>query len=151
MTQLGLRLDPFMAYNFVVEIDGLITSGFTEVLGLESEIQLEEYQEGGVNGYVHKFPTRTTYPSLVLSYGLTNIDTLWDWYQATCLGKVQLKNGTIMLLNTQRLPVMWWNFRKAYPVKWSGAEFNAADTQVAIESIELVHQGISKLPVFTAL
>lgn len=141
----GKRLDPYMAYNFVVEIDSLITGGFTEVTGLGSEIQLEEYQEGGVNGYVHKFPTRTVYSNLVLSKGLTDIDLLWNWYRDTTQGKIQLKNGTILLLDRQRLPVMWWNFKKAYPVKWDGPQFSASNTtEVAVERIELVHQGIDK-------
>lgn len=142
---LGMRLDPYMAYNFVVEIDGLITGGFMEVTGLGSEIQLEEYQEGGVNGYVHKFPTRTVYSNLVLSKGLTNIDLLWSWYRDATQGNIQRKNGTILLLNRQRLPVMWWNFKQAYPVKWAGPQFNANNTtEVAVERIELVHQGIDK-------
>ncbi len=141
----GVRLDPYMAYNFVVEIEGLITGGFTEVTGLESEIELESYQEGGVNGYIHKFPRRTLYPNLVLSHGLTDIDTLWHWYQAATGGKIHLKNGTIMLLNQQRLPVMWWNFQNAYPVKWVGPQLNASNaTAVAVERLEMVHQGIDK-------
>ena len=141
----GVRADPYMAYNFVVEIEGLITGGFTEVTGLESEIELESYQEGGVNGYIHQFPRRTRYPNLVLSHGLTDIDTLWHWYQAATAGKIQLKNGTIMLLNQQRLPMMWWNLKNAYPVKWVGPQFNASNaTAVAVERLELIHQGIDK-------
>ncbi|MEA5567777.1 phage tail protein [Anabaena sp. UHCC 0399] len=141
----GLRYDPYMAYNFVIEIDGLLTGNFSEVTGLESEIQTEEYQEGGVNEYTYKFPTRVVYPPLILNHGVTDIDTLWNWYQSGVDGKIKFKNGTIMLLDRKRLPVMWWNFKNAYPVKWSGPQFNAAnDSQVAIERVELVHQGISK-------
>jgi phage tail-like protein len=141
----GVRLDPYMAYNFVVEIEGLITGGFTEVTGLESEIELDSYKEGGVNGYIHQFPRRTSYQNLVLSHGLTDIDTLWHWYQAASAGKIQLKNGTIMLLNQQQIPVIWWNFKNAYPVKWVGPQFNATNaTVVAVEKLELVHQGIDK-------
>lgn len=146
---LGIRLDPYMTYNFLVEIEGLLTGGFSEVTGLESEIQLEEYQEGGVNEYVHKFPNQTVYPNLVLSHGLTNIETLWYWYRDATKGQIRLKNGTILLLNCQRLPVMWWNFKEAYPVKWVGPQFNASnDTEVAVERIELVHRGINKPSLF---
>lgn len=141
----GLRYDPYMSYNFVIEIDGLLTGNFAEVTGLESEINIEEYQEGGVNEYTHKFPNHIVYQPLVLSHGLTDLDTLWNWYEAARDGNVKFKNGTIMLLDRQRLPVTWWNFKNAYPVKWSGPQFNAAqDSQVAIERVELVHQGISK-------
>ncbi len=148
----GFRYDPYMAYNFVIEIDGLLTGNFAEVSGLEVELQTEEYQEGGVNSYTHKFPTRMVYQPLVLSHGLTDIDTLWNWYQSASEGQVQFKNGTIMLLDRRRLPVTWWNFTNAYPVKWSGPQFNATnDSQVAIERIELVHQGISKSALARAL
>ena len=141
----GVRSDPYMAYSFVVEIEGLITGGFTEVTGLESEIELESYQEGGVNGYIHQFPRRTRYPNLALSHGLTDIDTFWRWYKAATAGNIQLKNGTIMLLNQQRQEKMLWNFKNAYPVKWIGPQFNASNaTAVAVEKLELVHQGIDR-------
>ena len=140
-----LRYDPYMAFNFVVQIEGLLVGGFSEVSGLESEITVEEYQEGGLNGYVHKLAGPAKYPNLVLSHGLTDIDSLWAWYHQVSQGIVQRKNGTIMLLNRRRTPAMWWNFRQAYPVKWVGPKFNASSaTEVAVEQVELVHQGLSK-------
>jgi len=137
--------DPYMSYNFAVEIGGVVIGGFSEVSGLSSEIDLETYEEGGLNGYVHKFPKHTTYPNLVLSRGIINIDLFYIWYQATSQGLIQQLNGTILLLNNQQSPVMWWTFKKAYPVKWEGPQFNASNEEVAVEKIELVHQGISKL------
>jgi phage tail-like protein len=141
----SLRSDPYMAFSFVVEIEGLLVGGFSEVSGLESEITVEEYQEGGLNGYVHKLPGPAKYPNLVLSHGLTDIDSLWAWYHEVSRGIIQRKNGTIMLLDRRRVPAMWWNFRQAYPVKWVGPKFNASSaTEVAVEQVELVHQGLSK-------
>lgn len=137
--------DPYMAFNFAMEIGGVVLGGFSEVSGLSSEITLESYQEGGANGFVHQFPTRTTYPNLVLSRGLVNIDLFYLWHKATSEGMVQRMNGTILLLNNQRIPVMWWTVKNAYPVKWNGPMLNASSSEVAIEQIELVHQGISKL------
>ncbi|MEG4069215.1 phage tail protein [Microcoleus sp. Pol11C2] len=140
---LGASLNPYMPYNFLVELDGLVTGGFMEVSGLESEIKLESYEEGGQNDYVHHFPTRITYPKLVLSKGLTDVWTLWSWYDDVCQGKIRRRNGTIMLLDHQRLPVRWWNFKDAYPVKWTGPQFNSSAQEVAVEKIELVHRGIT--------
>lgn len=141
----GVRFDPYMTYNFVVEIEGLITGGFTEVTGLESEIELESYLEGGVNGYIHQFPRRTRYPNLVLTHGITDSDTLWHWYQAAMVGKIELKNCTIMLRDRLENIAMHWNFKNAYPVKWVGPQFNASNaTAVAVERLELLHQGIDK-------
>lgn len=136
--------DPFMAYNFAVEIGGVVVGGFSEVSGLSSEINLESYEEGGLNSYVHQFPKHTTYPNLVLSRGLINIDLFFIWYHATSQGLIQQLNGTILLLNDRQTPVVWWTFKKAYPVSWQGPQLNASDDSVAVEKIELVHQGITK-------
>lgn len=141
----SVRVDPYMGYNFLVEIGGLLGGGFTQVSGLESSVELEAYSEGGVNGYVHQFLGQVSYPNLVLTQGLTSLDLLWDWYWLTTQGRPLLLNGTVMLLNNQRLPVMWWNFQDAYPVKWVGPTLDASDDgQVAVEQIELVHRGLVK-------
>jgi phage tail-like protein len=137
-------LQPYQAFNFAVEIEGLLVGGFTEVSGLESDIEVEEYREGGVNGYVHKLPGPARHANLVLSHGLTSISSLWDWYYNTTLGTIQRKNGTIVLLDPQQVPVMWWNFRNALPVRWTGPSFNANSDEVAVESVELAHEGLTK-------
>ena len=80
----------------------------------------------------------------MLKHGLTEIDTLWAWHQDVAAGKIERRNGTIFLLDDLRLPVMWWNFAQAYPVKWSGPQLAANSTTIAYETVELVHQGISK-------
>jgi phage tail-like protein len=139
-----LRLDPFMSFNFVVELHGLIVAGFSEVSGLESQIEMEDYREGGVNNYVHQLPGQTTQSNLVLTKGITGIGSLWDWYYNTTQGIIQRKNGTIMMLDRRQIPVMWWNFYNACPTKWTGPEFDASSDNVAFESIELVHEGISQ-------
>ena len=142
---LGQRLDPYLAVNFLVEIEGLVVGGFSKVDGLESTIETQDYAEGGRNDYVHKVLKGTTYVPLVLSHGLTEIDSLWAWHDRVRRGVIQRKNGTVMLLDNQRLPVMWWNFAQAVPVRWVGPSFDAsADSQVAIERVELVHRGITK-------
>lgn len=143
----GRRLDPYLAINFLVELDGLVVGGFSRVEGLESSIQTEDYVEGGRNDYVHKVMKGTTYPPLVLSHGLTDVDSLWAWHERTRRGVIERKNGTIMLLDAERRPVMWWTFTGALPVRWVGPTFDAGqDAQVAIERVDLVHRGITKPP-----
>ncbi|MDZ8228183.1 phage tail protein [Nostoc sp. ChiVER01] len=142
---LGITIDPYAAFNFSVEINGLIVGGFTEVSGLQSQIEVEEYKEGGENNFTHKLPGRTVYSeNLVLKRGLTDIEALWRWYQDVAKGIIKRRNGTIYLLDQRGLPAMWWDFRQAYPVKWSGPEFKSDNTTVAFETVELVHQGIVK-------
>lgn len=142
---LGLRNDPYLSFNFLVEIEGLVVGGFSEVTGLQIETVVETYREGGLNDYEHKLPGPTRYPAnLVLKHGLTDIETLWKWHQDVTQGKIERKNGTIYLLDNLRLPAMWWNFNDAFPVKWSGPDFRAEAGAVAVETVELVHRGISK-------
>lgn len=141
----GGYLDPHMAFNFAVEIEGLLVGGFSQVSGLASEIETEEYREGGVNDFVHHFPAQTTHSNVLLTHGLTDSSVLWNWYSNVTQGIIHRKNGTIVLLDRQQMPVMWWNFRNAYPVRWSGPDFDAgAADGVAIEVVELVHEGFSK-------
>jgi phage tail-like protein len=140
----GVRpLPPYLTFNFAVEIEGLLVGGFTEVTGLESTIEVEEYREGGVNGFVHKLPGKTSYANLILRHGLTGVGTLWDWYHHTTEGAIRRRNGTIMLLDARQVPVMWWNFRNALPVRWTGPAFNAASDEVGVEELELVHEGLT--------
>jgi len=149
---LGVRNDPYMSFNFFVEIEGLIVGGFSEVSGLQIESAVEEYKEGGQNEFVHKLPGPARYPSnLVLKRGLTDIESLWSWHQDVVVGKIERRNGTIYLLDRMGVPAMWWNFKEAYPVKWSGPELKADSTAVAVETIELVHRGISKPALSSAL
>ncbi|HEU4349803.1 MAG TPA: phage tail protein [Actinoplanes sp.] len=137
-------LPPYLTFNFTVEIDGLLVAGFSQVSGLESQVQVEEYQEGGVSGFTHKLPGRTTHGNLVLERGLTADSQLWNWFYATTQGEIQRRNGTIMLLDPRHIPVMWWNFRRALPIRWSGPRFDARNDEVSFEAIELVHEGLTK-------
>jgi len=142
---LGNRNDPYTGFNFLVEIEGLVIGGFTDVSGLSMETTVQEYQEGGQNEYVHKLPGPTRYPqNLVLKRGLTDLDMLTAWYEAVTTGVVQRMNGTIYLLDLQGNPSTGWDFKEAYPVKWTGPDLKAESNTVATESLELVHRGLAR-------
>ena len=180
----GIRLDPYTAFSFFIEIEGLLVGGFSECTGLQVETEVTEYAEGGLNEYTHHFRGRTKYPPLVLKHGMTLLDDLWVWHQEVVEGKVTRRNGTIYLLQSVSLPdqmsfmrvpveqirsaqvsinvkevnpkarnlslgmptipATWWNFKNAYPVKWTGPEFRADSNSIAFESVELVHEGLSR-------
>lgn len=148
---LGVRADPYQAFNFLVEIEGIITGGFSECSGLQVETEFFDYREGGLNEYVHRLAGPTKYPPLVLKHGLTQIDGLWNWHQGVAQGTILRKNGTIFLLDKQRVPVMFWNFKEAFPVKWTGPDFRADSASVAFESVELAHHGLSRPTLGSAL
>ncbi|MGB5009440.1 MAG: phage tail protein [Candidatus Dechloromonas phosphoritropha] len=141
---LGARLDPYGAFSFLVEIEGIIAGGFSEVSGLDITTEVDSIREGGVNDYVHKLPKWTTQSDLILKKGQTDLDLLWNWYADVVAGKVERKNGSIYLLDAQGVPAMWWDFSDAYPIKWSGPILNATSGQVAFESLTLAHHGLTK-------
>lgn len=138
----GVRFDPFLSANFLVEVEGLVVGGFSEVSGLEIELEYEEISEGG--GDTHHLPTGTKHSNLVLKRGMTDLDLMWAWQDEINQGVVNPRNGTIFLLDAQHLPAMWWNFSQAFPVKWSGPQLDASSGVVAVETIELVHHGLTK-------
>jgi phage tail-like protein len=141
----GVRpLEPFAAFNFAVEIEGLVVGGFTEVQGLEVSLETTDYREGGVNTHAHKLPTTASPANLTLKHGLTASSSLWNWFDNAARGVIQRRNGTVMLLDRRQIPVMWWNFRNAMPVRWTGPTLEARSDELAFESIELAHEGLTK-------
>lgn len=135
----------FGAYRFRVEIDGLQVAGFTEVTGLEMDTEMMEYHEGGVNSFVHQFPVVTRQQKLVLRRGISDYTTgslLWDWYSDCIRGKITKKDGSVILNDQSGYEVCRWNFFYAQPVSWKGPEFHSLRSEIAIESIELVHEGL---------
>ena len=135
------RHDPFSACNFLVEIDGLQSVGFLECSGLSSETDVIEYREAG-DATVRKLPGLTKYGRIVLKRGITTNRDLWDWRQSVVSGQTQRRNGVIVLLNEVHLPVLRWTFRNGWPAKLEGPALNAHSSDVAIESIEIVHEGL---------
>lgn len=141
----GDRSDPYLGFNFLVEIQGIAVAGFMEVSGLQVEVEVHDYREGGLNEYIHKLPGPTRYPSnIVLKRGITDVDALWKWHQDVTQGKIERKNGSIVLMNSAGEEKWRWNFVEAIPVRWAGPDLRASAAEVAVETLELVHRGLSK-------
>jgi phage tail-like protein len=132
---------PFPAFNFDVEVDGLVVGSFSEVSGIESEIDIEEYKEGGVNEFVHKLLKTTKSPNLMLKTGFTTLTVLYDWYKQVVMGNIERKMVTITLLDSQKTPIKSWSFKNCIPVSWKGPELKSDGNAIAIESVQLAHQG----------
>src|SRR2546423_2041644 len=138
------RDDPYKAFNFLVEIDGITRAGFSEVSGLESETQVIEYRLGGESNTVRKLPGLTKYASIVLRRGVTQDAELWNWRKTVVQGNVDRRNGSIVLLDDDRTAVVRWNFFNGWISKWQGPDLNAAGNEVAIETIEIAHEGLQR-------
>jgi phage tail-like protein len=143
-----LRNDPYSALHFRVVIDGVLDDGqsvrgsFSEVSGLEVEIVPIEYRNGSEDNTVRKIPGLKKFTNITLKRGVIGELTLWNWIKSVMDGQVQRANGTITLLDESGQPVMTWKFRRAWPCKWTGPALNAAANEIAIESLELCHEGL---------
>jgi phage tail-like protein len=146
-----LRIDPFRSFNFLISlidssgIGAPSLGGFSECSGLEMSFEVEEYKEGGNNGTVLKFPTRAKWTNLKLKRGVALSTDLWDWHYGFIQGKVQRRDGVVTLMDELHIPVKVWSFRRGIPVKWTGPSLNAAQNQVAVEELEITHEGLRLL------
>jgi phage tail-like protein len=141
----GKRVDPFLNYNFLVELDGIARAAFSEVTGLDATTEPVEYREGGENTTVRKLPGMTKYSNIVLKWGMTADKELYTWYRQTVLGNVQRRNGSLIVLDRQGSEVARWNFVNAWPTKYDIPDFNATANQTAVETLELAHEGVERV------
>ncbi|GAA0377085.1 phage tail protein [Bacillus horti] len=133
------------SFRFFVELGGVFTAGFSEVTGLQTEQELHQYYEGGLNEYPHQFPKRMKYSNLVLKRGISHSTLLWEWYMSVQPGQSFRRDGAIILVDRSGMEICRWNFTGAYPIKWSGPDLNATRNEIGIESIELVHTGLKAI------
>jgi phage tail-like protein len=133
--------DPFVSFRFKVEIDGIVEAGFSECSGLQSETEVEEIREGGLNEFVHRLPKGSKNVNLTLKHGISDSDALWNWHKDVVSGKVQRKAVNVIVFDSQGTERWRWSFQDAYPVKWTGPDLKADGSVVAIETLELAHNG----------
>ncbi len=119
-------------------------AAFHSVTGLSGELEVMPYAEGGVNDHVHQLPVRHTWGRITLKRGIVLGGGLWDWYQAGLHDPLgSRRDGTIMLLSLQGLPMMAWTFAAGIAAKWAGPDLDALQSGLAMESLEIAHQGLT--------
>jgi phage tail-like protein len=144
----------------------VLVGTFSEVSGLNAEMETEEYREGGRNSGPLKFVKWGKYPNLVFKRGVTPNTDIWDWYYQVLYGNqsVLRKNG-IVILNDHgsvvsglagvpvlsglpgliRIPIAIWSFKNGLPEKLQGPGLNAKGNEIAIETLEIAHEGLTRL------
>ena len=138
------RKDPFLNFNFVIEIDGITQAGFMDCSGFGSITEPTDYNEGGLNGASHKLAGRTKQSNITLKWGLTDSKELYEWYRDVVNGKILKRTGSIILLDLEGQEKARWSFSKAWPTKWDGPDFTSKGNDVAIETLELAHEGVER-------
>lgn len=136
------RHDPYKAFNFRVEIDGIARAAFSEVGGLDSETAVIEYRVGGEPNTVRKLPGLTKYANIVLRRGITQDAELWNWRLTVVQGNVDRRNGSIILVDDDGTEVVRWNFFHGWIAKWEGPALSSKGNEVAIETVEIAHEGL---------
>lgn len=141
---LGVRVDPYGVYNFLVEIDGITRAGFQECSGLDSGHEVGTYREGTDPLGSRKLPGLASSSNITLNRGITDDDELWRWRQTVINGRVERRNMSIVLMDDAGEERLRWNIRNCWPATWTGPSFNAQSGDVAIESLEIAHEGVER-------
>jgi len=140
----GTRTDPFRTFNFRLEIDGLTVGSFRECSGLTADGNSIEYREGtDVPRSVRKLIGLQTYSNVTLKRGYTTNAELWTWYNNIVNGISDRRNGSVILMDDQRKDVMRWSIENMWIKKIEAPTFNATANEVAVEAVELVHEGLT--------
>ncbi|WP_137148785.1 phage tail protein [Mycolicibacterium sp. CR10] len=143
MPETGVREDPFRSFNFVVDINGIAVAGFSEVTGLMTDGDVIEYREGtDVPLTNRKLPGLYKQSNIVLSKGKAKTRVLWEWRLAILNGRVDRRNGAIVLMDELRQRVAEWRFENGWPVKYEAPTLNAKNNEVAVEKLEIAHEGL---------
>jgi phage tail-like protein len=138
---LGRPAEPFTTSRFYLELDEKRQGHFLEISGLQAEVDVFSYEEGGCNDYVHRFPSRAKVSSNIsLKRGVTYNDNLWSWFVDVLNGKISQKNVSVVLYDAAHNEKKRWNFLNAYPVKWVGPAFKANENAISFETLELAYE-----------
>jgi phage tail-like protein len=138
------RHDPYRGFNFVVDFGDETIAAFSEVTGLTGDGDAVDYREGTEKvNYVRKLVGLRKFPNIVLKRGYTRNDKLWVWYAAIASGTPDRRDGTITLMDEAHTPVLRWKLRAAWVNKIEGPSLKASGNEVALESVELSHEGLA--------
>lgn len=131
--------DPFPGFLFEIRLDGVLAGGFSECSGLQLETEFQDYNEGGQNSFVHKFPTRTKQNNVTLKRGVVD-RSIWAWYWDLTQGKIVRRTLSIVVYQPDGTRLAIWNLNDALPSKWVGPDLNATQNNVAVETVELCYK-----------
>lgn len=138
--------DPYRGFKFKVQIDGITKAGFREVSGLDAGTDAVDYREGD-GTTMRKLAGLQKFSNITLKRGITNDQDLWKWRSMVMDGKIKdnRKNGQIILLDDEGNEAAEWTFTDGWPTKWTGPTFNATANEVAIDTLEITHEGLKRV------
>lgn len=140
------RKDPYRNSRFLLEIDGITQAGFSDVTIPDTTTDPIEYREGNEEGTVRKLSGLTKYGNITLKWGTTDSLDLFNWRKQIIQGKIKdaRKNIAIILQDEEGNAAARWEFRMAWPTKYSAPSLSGKGNDVAIETLEIVHEGMDR-------
>lgn len=135
---------PYGKFRYKVEIDGITAGGFSEVTGFDASIDVMEYREGDMIQTPLKLPGLKKYGNVTLKKGVVDTKALYDWLSEGVTGEVHRTTLTITLLDATEQAAASWRVINAWPVKYTAPDFNATSSEVAVETLEIAHEGMTR-------
>lgn len=136
---------PHGRFRYKVEIDSLDAGGFSEATGFDASIDVIEYREGDMVTTPLKLAGLKKYGNITLKQGLVDSMVMYEWLTSGVTGAVDRKTITITLLDEEESPAASWQVINAWPMKYTAPDFNATASEVAIESVEIAHEGLTRI------
>lgn len=138
--------DPYGAHYFALELNGQQIAHFMECSGLKTVATVYEIEEGGLNGRTHKRPGQSRWENIVLRYATSASLELLEWRDEFVRDEFRAReganSGAIVLYDNAHQPIRRYSFTKAWPVSWEGPQLNSGSSELAVESLEIAHEGI---------
>ena len=136
---------PYRNFRFRLEIDGLDAGSFSEVSGFDASIDVVEYRAGDDPAITPtKLPGLVKYGNITLKWGAAETIVLYDWLIDITEGTIEKKTVTLTALDEEGSPAVSWRCINAWPVKYTAPDFNGTASEIAIETIELAHEGMTR-------
>ncbi|UHA73468.1 phage tail protein [Paenibacillus sp. 481] len=138
------RVDPYRSFRFTVQVDQITQAGFSEVSGYDASIEVIEYREGNETTTARKLPGLTKYGNITLKWGVTDSMDMYKWMEDAVNGKIARKSVTITALDETGAEKAVWTVLNAWPCKYTAPDFKGLGNDIAIESLEIAHEGMTR-------
>ncbi len=140
------RTDVLTTFHYYIQIDGISEGVFNELSGFEAETEVLHQREGGLNTHEHQLLGPSKISEITLKNGITGSTELWEWYkrvlQGPPWGSSPRKNIDIIMVDQEGTPKHIWHILEAIPVKWTGPQLNAGQSQTAVQTLKFAHRGL---------
>jgi len=143
--------DPYGSYYFSLELtvqggSAIEVAHFLECSGLKSSCAVYEIDEGGLNGRSHKRPGQSKWENIQFRFASSASTALLEWRDKFLTDQFDNRtkySGSIALMNNAGETVRRYHFKNAWPVAWEGPSLNAGSSELAIEMLEIAHDGLA--------